>query len=134
MGSRTATGPIAMTCPVRAAFFVLALARELGVPIPSSIAAWLQESMTAAANPGQLSWESWFLRMGEAAGVTPPDEVWSSVRQTLLHLDVRNMQDVYALQVGAEAAKLMPATFAPFTVTAALAGLKVKPVFVGVTV
>src|SRR5260370_14423245 len=38
------------------------------------------------------------------------------------------------LQVGAEAAKLMPVTFAPFTVTAALAGLKVNPVFVGVTV
>ncbi len=38
------------------------------------------------------------------------------------------------LQVGAEAAKLMPVTFAPFTVTAALAGLKVKPAFVGVTV
>src|SRR2546428_1496936 len=89
---------------LRAAFFVLALARELGVPIPSSVAAWLRESMTAAANLGQLWRESWFLRMGEAAGVRPPDEVWSSVRQTLLHLDVRNMQDVYTLQVAAEAA------------------------------
>ncbi len=101
----SATSTTASAPQLRAAFFVLALARELGVPIPSSIAAWLRESMTAAANPGQLSRESWFLRMGEAAGVTPPDEVWSSVRQTLLHLDVRNMQDVYALQVGAEAGR-----------------------------
>src|SRR5260370_39387177 len=31
------------------------------------------------------------------------------------------------LQVGAEAAKLMPATFAPFTVTAAVAGLEGHP-------
>jgi hypothetical protein len=30
--------------------------------------------------------------------------------------------------------KLMPGTFAPFTVTATLAGLNVKPAFVGVTV
>ena len=88
---------------LRAAFFVLALARELGVPIPSSIAAWVRESLGVAAKPGQLSREAWFLRMAAAVGVTPPAEIRDSVRQALQHLDVHSMQDVYTLQVAAEA-------------------------------
>jgi hypothetical protein len=38
------------------------------------------------------------------------------------------------VKVGAEAVKLIPLTFAPFTVTACELGLKLNPDFVGVTV
>ncbi len=87
---------------LRNTFFVLALARDLGVAIPETIGRSATALLTGAAQSKDLARETWLLRLGEAVNQRPPAEVVQSVRAPLLGLPLRTMEDVYALQVGAE--------------------------------
>lgn len=90
---------------LRAAFFVLALAREVGLPIPRSLAASVRMAMAALPTPGQISREAWLLRLGDAIGIAPPEKVRQAILRIGQDLKVRSMQDIYTLQVAAEATR-----------------------------
>lgn len=93
----------ASSTQLRAAFFVLALARELGVSIPASVANSVRNAISAPATSGQMERETWLLRLGEAVDATPPEEVLRSIRRIGQDIKVRTMQDIYTLHVAAHA-------------------------------
>ena len=89
---------------LRATFFVLALARELGLPVPASLAAAVRAALAAPVTaPAEISREAWLLRLGEAIEAAPPEPVRQAMLRIGRDLTVGSMQDVYTLQVTAEA-------------------------------